>query len=132
MSQVSDPIADFLTRVRNSTRAGSSSFSLPHSRIKEDIAKILKAEGFICDFSVTSEGAKKVLHVLNKFVGRRAVVTDLKRVSRPGLRKYVGCDEIPRVLGGIGIGILSTSSGVMSSREAKRRNVGGELLAFVW
>jgi len=132
MSQVSDPIADFLTRVRNSTRAGLASFSLPHSRIKEDIAKILKSEGFISDFSVSAEGAKKVLHVLNKFVGRRAVVTDLKRVSRPGLRKYVGCDEIPRVLGGIGIGILSTSSGVMSSREAKRRNVGGELIAFVW
>ena len=132
MSQISDPIGDFLTRVRNSTRAGAPHFKAPHSKLKEEIAKILKEEGFIEDFSVDQNGAKRVLSVRNKFVGRRSVVTDLKRVSRPGLRKYVGCDEIPKVLGGIGVAIVSTSSGVMSSREARRRNVGGELLAFVW
>jgi small subunit ribosomal protein S8 len=132
MSQISDPIGDFLTRVRNSTRAGSSFFKAPHSKMKEEIAKILKDEGFIEGFSVSVDGAKRVLSVVNKYVGRRSVVTDLKRVSRPGLRKYVGADEIPKVLGGIGVAIVSTSSGVMSSREARRRNVGGELLAFVW
>jgi small subunit ribosomal protein S8 len=132
MSQISDPVGDFLTRVRNSTRAGSSCFSAPHSKMKEEIAKILKEEGFIEGFSVREEGVKRVLSVTNKFVGRRSVVTDLKRVSRPGLRRYVGADEIPKVLGGIGVAIVSTSSGVMSSREARRRNVGGELLAFVW
>jgi small subunit ribosomal protein S8 len=100
--------------------------------MKEEIAKILKEEGFIEGFSVREEGVKRVLSVTNKFVGRRSVVTDLKRVSRPGLRRYVGADEIPKVLGGIGVAIVSTSSGVMSSREARRRNVGGELLAFVW
>jgi small subunit ribosomal protein S8 len=100
--------------------------------MKEEIAKILKEEGFIEGFSVSDDGVKRVLSVVNKFVGRRSVVTDLKRVSRPGLRRYVGADEIPKVLGGIGVAIVSTSSGVMSSREARRRNVGGELLAFVW
>jgi small subunit ribosomal protein S8 len=132
MSQISDPIGDFLTRVRNSTRAGSLSFRAPHSKMKEEIAKILKEEGFIEGFSVSEDGVKRVISVVNKFVGRRSVVTDLKRVSRPGLRRYVGADEIPKVLGGIGVAIVSTSSGVMSSREARRRNVGGELLAFVW
>lgn len=132
MSQISDPVGDFLTRVRNSTRAGSSGFRAPHSKMKEEIAKILKEEGFIEGFSVSDDGVKRVLSVVNKFVGRRSVVTDLKRVSRPGLRRYVGADEIPKVLGGIGVAIVSTSSGVMSSREARRRNVGGELLAFVW
>jgi small subunit ribosomal protein S8 len=132
MSQISDPIGDFLTRVRNSTRAGSLVFRAPHSRMKEEIAKILKDEGFIDSFSVEQEGALRFLSVRNRYVGRRSVVTDLKRVSRPGLRKYVGSDEIPKVLGGIGVAILSTSSGVLSSRDAKRRNVGGELLAFVW
>jgi small subunit ribosomal protein S8 len=100
--------------------------------MKEEIAKILKDEGFIEEFSVEQEGSSRVLSVRNKYVGRRSVVTNLKRVSRPGLRKYVGSDEIPKVLGGIGVAIVSTSSGVLSSREARRRNVGGELLAFVW
>ena len=132
MSQISDPIGDFLTRVRNSTRAGSGEFRAPYSKLKEQIAKILLSEGFIDSFSVEGVGSSKHLSVRNKFVGRRSVVTDLKRVSRPGLRKYVASDEIPKVLGGIGVAILSTSSGVLSSREARRRNVGGELRAFVW
>ncbi len=132
MSQISDPVGDFLTRVRNSTRAGALFFKAPHSKLKEEVAKILKDEGFIDSFTVSGDGPKRVLSVVNRSVGRRSVVTDLKRVSRPGLRKYVGADEIPKVLGGIGVAIVSTSSGVLSSREARRRNVGGELLAFVW
>ncbi|MEI6712165.1 MAG: 30S ribosomal protein S8 [Verrucomicrobiota bacterium] len=132
MSNVSDPIADFLTRVRNAARVGKAEIVAPSSKILAEIARILKEEGFINDYSVHTESGRNSLKLQLRFVGTRSVITDLKRVSRPGLRKYVGALEVPRVLSGMGISILSTSSGVMSSREAKRRNVGGELLAFVW
>ena len=132
MSNVSDPIADFLTRVRNAARAGKHEVEAPFSKIKGEIARILKEEGFVQSYEVDKEGAHPTLKLVLKYVGGRSVITALKRVSRPGLRRYVGSDEIPRVLSGIGISILSTSSGVMSSREARRKNVGGELLAFVW
>jgi len=97
-----------------------------------EIARILKEEGFINECSSELVDGRPVLHLKLRFVGSRPVITDLKRVSRPGLRRYVGATEVPKVLSGMGISILSTSSGVMSSREARRRNVGGELLAFVW
>ena len=132
MSNVSDPIADFLTRVRNATHSGKSSVVAPFSKLKAEVARILKEEGFIESVSVETIDGHSVLHLGLKYVGSRSVITDLKRVSRPGLRRYVGASEIPKVLSGIGISILSTSSGIMSSREAKRKNVGGELLAFVW
>jgi len=132
MSSVSDPIADFLTRVRNATRSGKASVVAPFSKLKGEVARILKEEGFVDSVSVETVDGRPVLHLGLKYVGQRSVITDLKRVSRPGLRRYVGAAEIPRVLSGIGISILSTSSGIMSSREAKRKNVGGELLAFVW
>ena len=132
MSNVSDPIADFLTRVRNAARAGKHEVEAPFSKIKCEVARILVEEGFVHSVSVEGEGSHKFLRVVLKYAGGRPVITSLKRVSRPGLRRYVGSGEIPRVLSGIGISILSTSSGVMSSREARRRNVGGELLAFVW
>jgi small subunit ribosomal protein S8 len=100
--------------------------------MKAELARILKEEGFVSSVTVETEEGRPVLHVGLKYVGERSVITNLQRVSRPGLRRYVGASEIPRVLSGVGISILSTSSGVMSSREAKRKNVGGELLAFVW
>lgn len=132
MSNVSDPIADFLTRVRNASRAGKAEVVAPFSKMKGEIARILKEEGFVQSVAVETADGFPVIKLGLKYVGHRPVITALQRVSRPGLRRYVGADEIPRVLSGIGISILSTSSGVMSSREARRKNVGGELLAFVW
>ncbi len=132
MSNVSDPIADFLTRVRNATRSGKPEVVAPFSKMKGEVARILKEEGFVSSVAVHTVEGRPVLQIGLKYVGERSVITNLQRVSRPGLRRYVGATEIPRVLSGIGISILSTSSGIMSSREAKRKNVGGELLAFVW
>jgi len=132
MSNVSDPIADFLTRIRNATRSGKAEIVAPFSKMKGEVARVLKEEGFVSSVEVNNSGAMPTIKVGLKFVGSRSVITDLQRVSRPGLRRYVGANDIPKVLSGVGISILSTSSGVMSSREARRKNVGGELLAFVW
>jgi small subunit ribosomal protein S8 len=133
MSALTDPIADFLTRLRNACSAGKPEILAPYSKMKAEIARILKQEGYISNFEVeTGTGPQPQLKVVNKFVNRAPAITGLKRVSKPGLRRYVGSTEIPRVLGGIGISILSTSKGLMSGREAKKQNVGGELLAFVW
>jgi small subunit ribosomal protein S8 len=132
MSALTDPIADFLTRIRNASRSGRNEIHAPFSKIKADIARILKQEGYISNYEVESEGQKPQIKVVTKFVNRAPAITGLKRVSKPGLRKYVGAQEVPRVLGGLGISILSTPKGVMSGREAKKENVGGELLAFVW
>jgi small subunit ribosomal protein S8 len=126
-----DPIADLLTRIRNATRAGKAELLVPYSRLKADMAAILKKEGYINDFEVKSEG-RAHLRIVNKFAGKTPAITGLKRVSRPGLRRYVGATEIPRVLGGMGISILSTPRGVLSGRDARRQKVGGELLAYVW
>lgn len=132
MSQISDPIADFLTRLRNSSRAEQAQTSAPYSKIKAEIARILKQEGYIADYTVDTSGKFPQIQVTNKFVDHKSAITGLKRVSRPGLRTYVGASDIPRVLGGLGITILSTPKGVISGREAKKQNVGGELLATVW
>jgi small subunit ribosomal protein S8 len=132
MAVLSDPISDFLTRFKNACRAGREDFSAPYSRIKADIARILLDEGYLWGYDVSTEGKYPVLKVRAKFVDGRPVLTDLKRVSSPGRRQYVGSDEIPRVLNGLGIAILSTSKGVMSGARAKRERLGGELLAFVW
>lgn len=132
MSQLTDPISDFLTRLRNSTRAEQQQTTAPYSRIKAEIARILKQEGYINDYVVDTSGKFPEIRVTNKYVDRNPAITGLKRVSRPGLRRYVGATEIPRVLGGMGIAILSTPNGVISGREAKKQNVGGELLAMVW
>lgn len=129
---MTDPIADFLTRLRNASKALKLEVALPHSRMKEDLARVLKMEGFIEDFSVESAGVKRTLKVITKFAGQTPALTGLQRVSRPGLRRYVGATEIPRVRGGNGIAILSTPRGVLSGREARRQNLGGELLAFVY
>lgn len=126
-----DPIADLLTRLRNASRARKAELLVPYSRMKADITAILKKEGYITDFEVKSEG-KPQLRIVNKFADKTPAITGLKRVSRPGLRRYVGADDIPRVLGGMGISIISTPRGVLSGREARRRLSGGELLAYVW
>ncbi len=132
MSNLSDPIADFLTRLRNSVQAGQTGTTAPFSKIKAEIARILKQEGYIASYEIATTGKFPEIKVTNKVVNRTPAITGLKRVSRPGLRRYVGSGEIPRVLGGMGIAILSTPKGILSGREAKRQNLGGELLAFVW
>jgi small subunit ribosomal protein S8 len=132
MSQLSDPIADFLTRLRNSGTARKSEVLCPYSKIKAEIAQILKQEGYITDYEVDTTGKFPQIKVTMKMANRVSAITGLKRVSKPGLRKYVGSSEIPRVLGGMGISILSTPRGVLSGREAKKQNLGGELLATVW
>ncbi|HSP43253.1 MAG TPA: 30S ribosomal protein S8, partial [Luteolibacter sp.] len=131
MAVLTDPISDFLTRFKNAARAGNEEFTAPYSRIKADIATLLQEEGYIWNYEVDTD-KKTQLRVKPRFVDGRPVLTDLKRVSRPGRRHYVGAGEIPRVMSGLGIAILSTSKGVMSGGSAKRQNLGGELLAFVW
>ena len=132
MSQLSDPIADFLTRLRNAGTARQTEVVAPYSKMKAEIARILKQEGYISNFEVDTTGKFPQLKVTTKTQNRVSAITGLKRISKPGLRKYVGATEIPRVLGGMGISILSTPQGVVSGREAKKQNVGGELLAYVW
>ena len=132
MSTVTDPIADFLTRVRNGARAQQPEMLIPYSKIKAEIARVLKEEGYISDYSVDTSGAHPRIKLINKLVDRSTAIAGLRRVSRPGLRRYVGADEIPRVLGGMGVAILSTSRGVVSGREARKQKLGGELLAYVW
>jgi len=132
MSTVTDPIADLLSRVRNAAAAQKHEVFVPYSKMKAEIARILKEEGYITDYELDREGAHPRIKITNKIANRASAITGLKRVSRPGLRCYVGAQEIPRVLGGMGISILSTPKGVLSGREAKKQNVGGELLAQVW
>jgi small subunit ribosomal protein S8 len=132
MSTVTDPIADLLARVRNAAAVQKQEMFVPYSKIKSEVVRILKDEGYITEFSVDTEGAHPRIKITNKIANRTSAITGLKRVSRPGLRRYVGAQEIPRVLGGMGVAILSTSRGVLSGREAKKQNVGGELLAYVW
>jgi small subunit ribosomal protein S8 len=132
MSQLSDPIADFLTRLRNANAARQVEVLLPYSKIKAEIARILKQEGYITNYEVDTAGKFPQIKVISKMVNRTSAITGLKRISKPGLRKYVGATEIPRVLGGMGISILSTPRGIVTGREAKKQNIGGELLAYVW
>ena len=137
---LTDPIADMLTRIRNANRALHESASMPTSQLKEEIARILKDEGYIKDFRVIeTKDAKertlpyRTLVIELKFAkDRRRVITDLKRVSKPGRRVYARKDRLPRVLGGLGTAIMSTSSGVITNRQAAERGVGGEVIAFVW
>jgi small subunit ribosomal protein S8 len=128
---MSDPISDMLTRIRNASRALLPAVELPHSRMKESLANILKKEGYVAEVSVDGKTIKK-LKIQLKYQGKKNVIEGLKRVSKPGLRKYVGSTEIPRVLGGLGISIVSTSEGVMTGTQAKKKNLGGELLCYIW
>jgi small subunit ribosomal protein S8 len=130
---LTDPIADMLTRIRNANRAMHDTVTMPTSRMKEEIARLLKDEGYIKDFKLVEGEPFTSLVIELKFGrNRERVITDLKRVSKPGRRVYARKDRLPRVLGGLGTAILSTSSGVITSRTAQERGVGGEVLAFVW
>ncbi len=131
--QLSDPIGDMLTRLRNGAMARHASVDIPHSNLKEHIASILRDEGFVRDFEVVREGAKATIRISLKYTAqRKPVISHLKRISKPGLRIYAGKDRIPRVLGGIGLVIVSTPRGVITGQHAKRLGVGGELLCEVW
>jgi small subunit ribosomal protein S8 len=132
MSQLSDPIADFLTRLRNAGAALKPEVLVPYSRIKSEIARILKQEGYISAFELDTTGTHPQIKVTTKLSNRTPAIRGLKRVSRPGLRRYVGAKDIPRVLGGMGVAILSTPRGLLTGHEAKRQNIGGELVAYIW
>jgi len=128
---MTDPIADFLTRIRNGQRSGKPEVGMPASRIKLALAKVLKEEGYIDDFAVVEDGAKPTLTVRLKYYQGRPVIDRLERVSRPGLHVYKGKDDLPRILGGMGVAIISTSRGVMTDREARAGGHGGEVLCIV-
>ncbi|MEM6910769.1 MAG: 30S ribosomal protein S8 [Verrucomicrobiota bacterium] len=133
MSNISDPIADFLIRLKNASRAGKESFLAPHSKMKENIARILQEEGYIWQYDVVTEGKFPEIKVKVKYSDSATpAFSDVKRMSKPGLRQFVGADEIPRVLNGLGISILSTSRGLMTGHRARKERLGGELLALVW
>ena len=128
---MSDPISNMLTQIRNASQALLPNVEMPHSKMKESIAHILKKEGYIADCAVEGKTVKR-LKLKLKFQGRKGIIEGLKRISTPGLRRYVGATEVPRVLGGMGVAILSTPRGVMTGGDARKQNVGGELLCFVW
>ncbi|MBN2164258.1 MAG: 30S ribosomal protein S8 [Pontiellaceae bacterium] len=130
---ITDPIADMLTRIRNANMAEKKIVQMPHSKMKSEIARILKAEGFIKDYTVENDDGKSVLNVFLKYtIEREPVIQGLRRISKPSCRKYANADELPRVLGGIGLAILSTSSGVMTDNEARQKHIGGEVLCYIW
>ena len=131
---MSDPIADMLTRIRNANTAKHDTVDVPSSKMKLAIADILVKEGYIASYEIVDDGAFKNIHMTLKYGADKneKIITSIKRISKPGLRVYAGKDEIPRVLGGLGIAILSTNQGVITDKEARKLQVGGEVLAFVW
>jgi small subunit ribosomal protein S8 len=128
---MNDPISDMLTRIRNANRALLPSVEVPHSKMKESIAGILKREGYINDFAVEGQ-IPRVIKLKLKYQGKKSVIEGLRRVSTPGLRRYVGSTDIPRVRGGLGVAVLSTSEGMMTGNQARKKNLGGELVCYVW
>ena len=131
--QITDPVADMLTRIRNANTAKHESVDVPASNLKKAIAKILLDEGYIKSYEVVEDGTQGVIRIQLKYLaGKEKVISGLRRVSKPGLRVYAGADELPRVLKGLGIAIVSTSKGVMTDKAARAAHVGGEVLAFVW
>lgn len=130
---MSDPIADMLTRIRNASSVFHDAVDVPASNLKKEVARILKEEGYIRDFKVTDDGKQGSIRIYLKYAPpKQQVISGIKRISKPGLRVYAKQDAIPRVLGGLGVAILSTSQGVMSDRDARRSKVGGEVLCYVW
>lgn len=129
---MTDPISDFLTRIRNGATAGLQEVYIPFSKMKAELSRILQEEGYIWSYEVDTTEKFPRLKLKLKYQGKSPVIRNLTRISKPGLRKYVGSDEIPRVLGGLGISILSTSRGIMTGARAKKAKVGGELLAQIW
>ncbi len=131
--QITDTIADLLTRIRNASTARHETVDVPASNMKKAIAQILLDEGYIKSFAVVEDGKQGMIHITLKYTdGKTPVITGLRRVSKPGLRIYTSCEDMPKVMKGLGVAILSTSKGVMTDKEAKKLNVGGEVLAFVW
>ena len=131
--QITDPVADMLTRIRDANSAKHDTVDVPASNLKKAIAQILLDEGYIKAFQVTDEGVQGNIHITLKYVGKKEkVISGLRRVSKPGLRVYAGAEELPKVLKGLGIAIISTSKGVMTDKKARELHVGGEVLAFVW
>ena len=130
---VTDPIADMLTRIRNANQMRYKEVEVPASKMKLEIARILKEEGFINDYKIDSEDAQETIILTLKYTDKKErVITGLKRISKPGLRVYAKNDEIPKVLNGLGIAIISTSKGIMTDKEARKENIGGEVLAYIW
>ena len=127
-----DTIADMLTRIRNAISANHETVSVPASKLKVSIAKILLAEGYITKFEQTEENGRKNIVITLKYNGKQNVISGLKRISKPGLRIYAKCDELPRVLNGLGIAIVSTNKGLLTDKEARNKKLGGEVLAYVW
>ena len=130
--QITDPIADMLTRIRNANNARHETVDVPASKLKLAIAKILVEEGYIKSYQFIEDGNQGVIKITLKYLGKEKVITGLRRVSKPGLRMYAGADDLPKVLRGLGIAIISTSKGVMTDKKAREAHVGGEVLAFVW
>ena len=130
--QITDPIADMLTRIRNASSAKHATVDIPASNMKKSIAEILLQEGYIKNYQLVNDGVQGVIKVALKYNGTEKAITGLRRVSKPGLRVYAGADELPYVLRGLGVAIVSTSQGVMTDKKARAANVGGEVLAFVW
>jgi small subunit ribosomal protein S8 len=130
--QMSDVIADMLTRIRNANNAKHESVDIPASNMKKAIADILQTEGYIRGYQVIEDGKQGIIRIALKYIGKQRVIQGLRRVSKPGLRVYVSCEEMPRVMNGLGIAIVSTSKGIMTDSKARKENIGGEVLAFVW
>ena len=133
MAVVTDTIADMLTRIRNANQMRYEEVKVPASNIKKDIARILKEEGFIKDYKVDSDNAQGTIILTLKYTDKKErVITGLKRISKPGLRVYARSEEVPKVLNGLGIAIISTSKGIMTDKQARKENIGGEVLAYIW
>ena len=130
--QITDPIADMLTRIRNACSARHPQVSVPASGMKKAIAKILLEEGYIKDYTIEDENVQGSIKITLKYIGKKQVIQGLRRVSKPGLRIYSGCEDMPKVMNGLGIAIVSTNKGIMTDKKARKENVGGEILAFVW
>ena len=129
---LTDPIADMLTRIRNAVRAKHTTVDVPYSKVKNEIANILLNEGFIADRELVEDGTHKNIRITLKYKDSKSVIQGLRRISKPGLRIYAEKEELPRVLNGLGIAIISTSKGIVTDKEARKLNVGGEVMAYVW
>ena len=130
--QITDPIADMLTRIRNANTAKHETVDIPASNMKKSIAEILNEEGYIKGYQIIEDGKQGVIRITLKYAGKEKVISGIQRVSKPGLRMYAPADELPRVLKGLGIAIISTSKGIMTDKKARQEHIGGEVLAFVW
>ena len=129
---ITDPIADMLTRIRNANSARHETVDVPASNMKKAIADILVEEGYVKGYQVIEDGKQGIIRITLKYIGKKQVIQGLRRVSKPGLRIYSGCEDMPKVMNGLGVAIVSTSKGIMTDKKARKENVGGEILAFVW